>query len=793
MAVWKVALSLLKKQKAYVVTIFCLSLVVSLMLTSVLTVMKRSGEIQDAAFEASSMPDLLCIYDAEEYDGAYGSEYYEPALAAQFADLRDRSGIKSVAEKRSFAVMGNDISVNGGSLNEGLNFFPYQPEAETFKIKQFENGRFTLNQGEILLPLFYEDGYSLSIGEPLIIGRHEFTITGFYEDPMFGSPMVGTRRAFIHESDFDNLYGNLGGMRVFVYVTINAERGGAAYAEQLRTLTQEIIRGDSGYTFNMIEIKQYSMMVSNLVAVILLSLALLSLMITLYVLRYAVLSSIEGNFVTFGAFKAVGFTGGQIRLAVMLQYALVCLLGSVAGVVVSIPLIPVIGALLLDSAGLIWSGSLWVPAGVFVILAAVGLICGITWLNTRKIRTISPVRAISFGRAPVYFAKRLNLPLRRLSLLPLHVRMALKQMMTRRKQYTVLIIITALLTFMITFMGGTSKLLSDNRNVLRIFGFPREDVSIVLVRLNPEVIGKLNRVSEEIKADYPVEKVYNTLRINVSIEGSFVFALCYETFEGIGLIDPVSGRFPKYDNELALSPVTAERFGKGVGDTVVILDAEGDPVPFIVTGIVQNMNEVGQNISILTAGIERISPGFDAWKYSVIFKDGTDLETAAAEIKTHYEDDDIYIYITAESEAQMLDSIRSVVDPTANISLTMTVILVALITLLLATIAIYREHTDIGIYKSTGYTSNQLRLQFSMRFLLVSLTGGLMGAGLSLLASDALISFIFGFFGVPKVRMDLGAAYRLLPVALVCAITFAAAWLVSRRVRRVSGRNLITE
>jgi len=72
-----------------------------------------------------------------------------------------------------------------------------------------------------------------------------------------------------------------------------------------------------------------------------------------------------------------------------------------------------------------------------------------------------------------------------------------------------------------------------------------------------------------------------------------------------------------------------------------------------------------------------------------------------------------------------------------------------------------------------------------LRFLLVSLTGGLIGIGMSILASDAVITFIFRFFGLSKVSMDLGTSELLLPFLLVGSISLIAAWLVSARFKSV--------
>lgn len=788
MAVWKVALSLLKKQKAYGVTIFCLSLVVALMLSAALTVMKRGGELQRSAYENANCPDVLFVYPEPQYDTAL------PAF------LENKEEVENVREDTAHLIDRRNISFNGIEPQEWLYVLPYVPGTTNYKVRSAGDDLPVPDEGEILLPLLYEGYYNLKPGDTVSLNGDKFKIAGFYEDPLFGSPMVGTRRVYIHERDMKKYnWEEEYHPRIFLSVYVRADAGDPDYAAQIKAAADGVSLGDNGFMFTATESKQYSMMVPELVAVVLLSFAFVALLITLYILRYAVLSSIEGNYVTLGIFKAVGFSGGQIRSAVMMQYALVCLAGSVLGVLASIAVIPFIGGILMDAAGLLWNGSLWILAGVLVIFVVVIMICVITWLNTRKIKKISPVRAISFGRAPVYFAKRLNASIKRLSWLPLHLRMALKQMMTRRKQYTVLAVIAALLTFLITFTGGLSSLFTNDRTVLKVFGFPDVDFGIGANNINDdnydEVLAKFNRVLSEIEEEYQPAVIFEHTYVNITIENTLIRALAYETFDGIGLVDPLSGRFPKYDNELALSPVMSERFGKGVGDTVYLLDVNGDTVPFIVTGIVQCMNEVGQNFSITTDGVRRIAPDFISWwNREVILRDGMDRDAIAKEIQAAYQDDNINIVTIEENGMrQMIGSIRAVIDPATAISYALAVVLIALITFLLAAIALYRENTDIGIFKSTGFTSRQLRSQFALRFLLVSLTGGLLGMALSLLVSDALISFVFTFFGVPKVHMPLNWTELLPPVALVCALALIAAWLVSGKIKRVSGRNLATE
>ena len=786
MAILTITLSLLKRQKAYGVTIFCLSLIVALMLSSVLTVLQRGGAIQHEAVLRISMSDVVIFAALSEHD---------EGLPALLSELRGAEAVENVRVGSILYSLFGDVLIGGQELQEAFVVAAYDPGYMDYRIKSHDAG-FALKDGEALLPLKYESIFSIGVGDIVSIDGHDFTVAGFFEDPIFGSPIMTVGRAYINERDYSRLHTDSALQGVSLSIDVHAEHGDPDYARQVLSVYEAFAFIGPWSSTSRVDQSEVNMMVPNMISAFLLAFALLSLLITLLILRYAVLSSIEGSYVTLGVFKAVGYVGMQIRAAVMLQYAFVCLVGAIAGVLLGIPLVPVIGGVVMSMAGLLWSGGLWVLTGVLVIIAVALLVCIVALLCTRKIRRISPVRAISFGRAPVYFAQRLNMPLRRLGALPLHLRMAIKQMMTRRKQYALLVLVAALLTFMASFMGATTRMFNDAGKVMYVFGFPRSDVTIAhvaedLLDLPAEALETMDRIVEEISEQYPVETAYEMIQAGMHMEGTFANLLAFCDFDIVGLIEPLSGRYPIYDNEVALTPVMAALYEKGIGDTVNLHISGFEPAPFIVTGLAQSINT--NTVNITTEGVRRLTPGNPVSFWTFVFEEGTDVEAAVAEIRYKYETDVILVVQMEAMVETMFDSIAEVLDIVAVISFALTVVLIALITFLLTIIAMYREHGDIGIFKACGFTSGQLRLQFALRFLLVSLAGGLVGLVASLLGSDALMTFIMGFFGLSRVGMEIGPVELLLPITLVCVISLAAAWLVSAKVKRVSCRVLVTE
>ena len=69
-----------------------------------------------------------------------------------------------------------------------------------------------------------------------------------------------------------------------------------------------------------------------------------------------------------------------------------------------------VGEIILDGTGLFWVGGIKYKECIGVFIGILIILSFFILLFTRKITRISPVRAISFGNAPIHFSSRLNFP-----------------------------------------------------------------------------------------------------------------------------------------------------------------------------------------------------------------------------------------------------------------------------------------------------------------------------------------------------------------------------------------------
>lgn len=104
-----------------------------------------------------------------------------------------------------------------------------------------------------------------------------------------------------------------------------------------------------------------------------------------------------------------------------------------------------------------------------------------------------------------------------------------------------------------------------------------------------------------------------------------------------------------------------------------------------------------------------------------------------------------------------------------------------------------KEKKDIGIYKALGFTTRRLRLQFALRFLLVSALGSAAGVLLCILLNNRMLSLLLRTVGITNFITEYSAFTLLLPIVLICSCFFLFSYFTSKKVKSVEIRELITE
>lgn len=103
------------------------------------------------------------------------------------------------------------------------------------------------------------------------------------------------------------------------------------------------------------------------------------------------------------------------------------------------------------------------------------------------------------------------------------------------------------------------------------------------------------------------------------------------------------------------------------------------------------------------------------------------------------------------------------------------------------------EQKDLGVYKTIGFTSVNLRFSFVLRFGIVSLAGAAVGVALSALLTDPFVAALLRTFGISNFSSHMTTSNTLLPAVAVVGLSVAFSWLAAGKIKRCRLTGLMAE
>ena len=622
-----------------------------------------------------------------------------------------------------------------------------------------------------------------------------YTVADFFEDPFYGSSNIGRKRFFINQNDFSKLsklkvkeFKNLIQINTF----INDRYKDKDINKVIYNLNQKIgIEKYGDMCITLEAFKKYAFLLTNIIGAILLGFCTLLFAIVIIVIGYSINSNIEMDYVSLGILKSIGFNNRQIRLILLLQYMLTNVLAGGIGLLLSEFLLKPVGGFLLTTTGLFLSGNIKVIACLGILGSLLFLLGIFIIVITRKITKVSPVRAITFGHAPVYFSSRINFSLDKASFIPLSIKISGKQIITHLKQYVMLFIVVGILTFFTISIASMSNMITGD-DVATVFTSSSSDIRISYT--NKEDILVVNEIIKEIESETNVKGKFKLEGNSKSVDDSRKLVMVMENLDEV-LSKPLEGRNPKYSNEVVITTVMSDLLQKSIGDTIVVENSKGDKSEFIIVGLNQNSRDVGKNITMLEAGMRSLEPDFTLKSTEFQIEDREESNNIVEKLKEKYKKykDVIIITDTYKLEKESMKSITNTINSAITGTYIIAIIVVGLISILVCSNTLQKEKIDIGILKAQGFTTKQLRGQFTLRFLIVALVGSRLGIILNILCNDYIMSLLFKNAGLSNFVTVYSIKTLMEPVAIICTFTCLFAWLVTIKIKKVTPKNLIQE
>ncbi len=645
-------------------------------------------------------------------------------------------------------------------------------------------------QSGIYLPMLYRSDEKLAVGETveITIGSQvkRYTVCGFLNSVMAGSHNCSMSALVLTGDKYEELEREQELCRsTLVSVRIRDKKESQEFEADLKEAVSarypEIRTQSNSYT--LVSSSRYisQMICSGIMSVM----AFFVTLIALVVIASNVIHYIQGNMKNLGALKAVGYESGQIVGALLFQFSGLALMAALPGIGLSYCLFPAVNDMMISQTGIPYAVH-FLPLPFFLALITVaGTVFLTVWLSARRIRKIEPITALREGIRTHSFRKN-HIPLEktRLSLSPA---LAMKTTLSGMKQNVTLCITMLALSLVVVFSGlMVENVIMDMEPFINMIVGETADSCI---NINAEAEEEFLR---RMRADGRVEKVYLYNSTNaLPVGGIGLMATVTDDFKDVNNQDVcVEGRYPRYDNEIAVAAKYAREQGLDVGDEIR-MTAEGKEETYLICGLTQMSNNLGRDCLFTRSGYERIGT-LGALSYYINLAEGVDVEAFQEETGAWLKEDmnaAVNILDVLEGTGRVYVSLMGVL-VAAILVLSTAVILFVLYLLVRAMLD--RKKQEYGILKALGFTTGQLVLQTALSFMpavILSMTAGLI---VSVQAINPLIALFLSRIGIVKCTFRVPVGFVTAAGGALCLMAFALACLLSLKIRKITPKELFT-
>jgi len=645
--------------------------------------------------------------------------------------------------------------------------------------------------GTLYAPASMRSMFGAGIGDTIAFpiarngGRAEFTIAGWYEDPVMGSSMIGMKGFLICEADRAALERTIldsgidalarEGAMLHIFRGPDSSSSMAEWGEELNAKTSLPQFTEFSHTAD--TISGFMLILQNAFSGLVLAFTAVLLAVTLLVLAHSIHSAIAADTADLGILKTMGCTGGTLRRIQIGQYLLPILGGMAAGTLLAAALVPAASRMTVTTTGVLIPGGL---PGVLCTLA-LGIILlillGFIALRTARVERIAPLQAIrEAGRAP---RKAAATPFRREGL-PFWL--ALRQLASGWGRYLGACAVAVLLAFFACFVGRLNAWLGPNgEGMMDAFNPADHDLGV-------QIFGTLTVEETEafITARTAIIDRYLLAMPNAAVGGTDYTINVIDQPERFHIL---RGRTCAGAGEIVLTEFLAADLGVDIGDPVTVSPG-GNAGEYTVSGIYQCANDMGANLGMSREGYERLGEvRRELWCTHYFLEDPGQKIEIMEELEAAY-GGDIHVH---ENAWPGLYGILGAMRALLAVMYAVIALVVLVVVSMTAGRLLWPERRDLGLYRAMGFPAGRLQVSFALRFALVSLIGAVLGTTVSAVLSDPLTAKLMALCGISDFSARPGLGSVLLPGAVVTALFTVFAWLSARSVRSIDLPNLFAE
>lgn len=679
------------------------------------------------------------------------------------------------------------FSYNNGEMNSWFIFIDKQT-AMTRSIGKAEIVEDSEYASGVYMPMLYKTN-DIKVGSTveISIGSHamEYTVCGFFNSAMAGSHNCGLTELILTQDKYDELE-TLGyaPKSTLCSVRLFDKSENRNYEASLKsTISKQfpnLTMVSNGYDM-VVQARYISQMICS---GIMSAMAFFVLLIALVVIISNIINYIQVNMKNLGALKAIGYTSRQLVCSLLLQFLGLTLTSAIVGACASYALFPAVNSMMIAQTGIPYAVH-FLPLPVLLsMLILGGTVALAVWFASRRIKKIEPITALRSGVATHSF-KRNHVPLEKTKA-PLNFALALKTTLSGVKHNITVCITMLVLSLIVVFSGVMTKnMMADMTPFLNLIVGETAD-SCISVNVNTE-----NDFLAEVDADSRVEKAYLYTTINVTYSGGaeLLVTIC-DDFSKVNNPSVIyKGRFPKYENEIAIGAKYAKESGLKVGEEIEIA-ANGKVEKYLISGLTQVTNYLGRDGLLTRAGYERLGMLTDV-SYYLNLTDDTDIDAFNSYVKEKFGNSvntTINVDSTIEAAAVVYVSLMTII---VIAILFLSAIIITFVLYLLVRTMLNNKMRDYGILKSLGFTTRQLILQTALSFMPAIIISTVVGLIVNSLTINPILSLFFSSLGILKCTFSVPIGFISVVGLGLILLSFAIACLLSLRAKRIAPRSLL--
>ncbi len=640
----------------------------------------------------------------------------------------------------------------------------------------------------IYMPILYQSD-SIAIGKTIYISigsrKIPFQVCGFFNSVMAGSHNCGVCGLLLTEDKYKELKEKgYASEAALCSVRLKDKSESEDYEAMLKNTLS------SAYPAARMKSNSYALVSSSryisqmISSGILSAMAFFVLLIALVVIASAIMNDIQENMKNLGALKAVGYTRRQLTGALLLQFLGIAMAAAIMGAGVSYGLFPAINEMMVSQTGIPYEIR-FLPAPFFLVLGILGGAVSIAvWVSSGKMRKVEPITALRQGVQTHNF-KRNHISLENTKA-PLDLALALKTACSSIRQNVAVCITMLVLSLVAVFSGlMVENMIADILPFLNLIVGETAD-SCIHVNAQAE-----EAFLEKIKEDKRVEKAYLYHSAEVRHVGGVDLPVTLsDDFSQLNNQDVVfQGRFPKYENEIAIAAKYAKEEGFQLGQEIRVT-ADGKQADYLISGFTQMTNNLGKDCLMTREGYGRLGELRDVGYY-LNLTEGTDIDAFHSEVKEWFGSDVnavINIEATVEGAASVYVSLmRAIVAAVLVLGL----VIIAFVLYLLVRTTMGNKRQEYGIMKALGYTTGQLILQTALSFMPAAIISTVIGITVCSFLINPLTAVFIRNIGIVECTFRVPARFNILAGAGMVLAAFAILCLLALRIRKVQPKELM--